>query len=75
MKYNYNIFISYRRNKGDIITAYDGKQIKNREEFKVAFKANENGDVTFQRLTDGEFVEHKKQIKDTDIVGFLDLTE
>lgn len=62
-------------NKGDIITAYDGKQIKNREEFKVAFKANENGDVTFQRLTDGEFVEHKKQIKDTDIVGFLDLTE
>ena len=62
-------------NKGDIIIGYDGKQIKNREEFKVAYKANENGEVTFLRLTEGEFVEHKKQISDTDIVGFLDLTE
>lgn len=61
--------------KGDIITAYEGMPIKDRGEFKVAYKANENGEVTFLRLTDGEFVEHKKQITDTDIVGFLDLTE
>ena len=61
--------------KGDIITAYDEKPIKDHEELKAAYKINENGEVTFLRLTDGEFVEHKKQITDTDIVGFLDLTE
>lgn len=61
--------------KGDIIIGYDGKPIKDLDEFKVAYKAYENGKVAFLRLADGNFVEHKKQIADTDIVGFLDLTE
>ncbi len=61
--------------KGDIIIGYDGNEIKNLEELKTAYTTNDKGDITFLRLTDGKFVEHKKQITDTDIVGFLDLTE
>lgn len=50
-------------------------KIQNLEELKTAYAVNDKGEITFLRLTDGKFVEHKKQITDTDIVGFLDLTE
>lgn len=61
--------------KGDIIIGYDGKDIKNHDELKIAYKKNKNGVVTYQRLINGEFEEYKKPLIETDIVGFLDLTE
>ena len=60
---------------GDIVVKYDNKPIKNHDEFKKAYKANSSGDVEFLRLQDGEFAEHKAQIAETDIIGFLELTE
>lgn len=60
---------------GDIVVKYDNKPIKNHDEFKKAYKANSSGDVEFLRLQDGEFAEHKVQIAETDIIGFLELTE
>lgn len=60
---------------GDIVVKYDNKSIKNLDEFKKAYKANPSGDVEYLRLQDGGFVEHKTQIVETDIIGFLELTE
>ncbi len=61
--------------QGDIVVQYDGKQIKNYSEFKEAYRNNELGEVVFLRLIDGNFETIKKQISETDIVGFLELTE
>lgn len=61
--------------KGDIVTEYNGKPIKDYDAFKAAFKADETGTVTFLRLDGSSFDEIKKPIEQTDIVGFLDLTE
>ncbi|MDO4746562.1 MAG: hypothetical protein Q4B18_08395, partial [Bacillota bacterium] len=61
--------------KGDIITHYNGKSVKNYEELKTAFKQNGNGKVTFIRLLNSKFTEMYFQWEETGIVGFLDLTE
>ena len=61
--------------KGDIITHYNGKSVKNYEELKTAFKQNEDGKVTFIRLLNSKFTEMYFQWEETGIVGFLDLTE
>ncbi len=60
---------------GDIIVGYNGNPIKNYEDFRVAYKTDNSGEVEFLRLIDGQFDEMKRQISDTDIVGLLDLTE
>ena len=60
---------------GDIVTGYDGEKIKSYEGFKEAYKKNQTGAVTYLRLEDGAFKEHTDPIDDTDIIGFLDLTE
>ncbi len=60
---------------GDIIIGYNGKPIKNYEDFRTAYKTDKSGEVEFLRLIDGRFDEMKRPISDTDIVGFLDLTE
>lgn len=60
---------------GDIITAYAGKSVKDYEALKAAFKQEENGQATFIRLINGEFVEMHYQWEETGIVGFLELTE
>lgn len=60
---------------GDIVVGYGGTPIKDYEEFKTAYRADESAEVEFLRFEDGQFDEYKKQIADTDIVGFLDLTE
>lgn len=60
---------------GDIVTGYDGEKIKSYEGFKEAYKKNQTGAVTYLRLEDGTFKEHTDPIDDTDIIGFLDLTE
>lgn len=61
--------------KGDIVTEYNGKPIKDYDAFKAAFKVDETGTVTFLRLDGSSFDEVKKPIEQTDIIGFLDLTE
>ncbi|MBE6310512.1 MAG: TIR domain-containing protein [Bacteroidales bacterium] len=61
--------------QGDIVVEYDGKEVKNYNSFKSAYKANNNGEVVFLRLNGSGFDEIKEQIKDTDIIGFLELTE
>lgn len=61
--------------KGDIIVGYDGKQVKDYDAFKTLYKENNNARVSFLRLVNGEFEEHEELIAETDIVGFLDLTE
>ena len=61
---------------GDIVVEYDGKAVKNYETFKTLYKANDSGSVKVLRVKDGELEEITiPQIKDTDIVGFVDLTE
>ncbi len=60
---------------GDIIVGYNGKPIKRYEDFRAAYKTDKSGEVEFLRLVDGRFDEMKSLISDTDIVGFLDLTE
>lgn len=60
---------------GDIVVGYDEKPIKNYDEFVSAYKANNNGVVSFLRLVDGKFEEHNVQIADIDVVGMIDLTE
>ena len=61
--------------QGDIIIKYCGSLIKNYEDLNNAFKADKNGEVVFLRLKDNYFEEITEQIKDTGIVGFLDLTD
>jgi hypothetical protein len=61
--------------QGDIVVEYDGKEVKNYDSFKNAYKANNNGEVVFLRLKGSGFDKIKEPIKDTDIVGFLELTE
>lgn len=61
--------------KGDIVIGYDGKAIKNYSEFNEAYKNNKSGEVVFLRNIDGHFEEFKEPITETDIVGFLELTE
>ncbi len=61
---------------GDIIVEYDGKAVKNYETFKTLYKANDSGSVKVLRAKDGNFEEITiPQIKDTNVVGFVDLTE
>ncbi len=60
---------------GAIIVGYNGKPIKTNEDFRAAYKTDNSGTVEFFRLIDGLFDEMKRPISDTDIVGFLDLTE
>lgn len=61
--------------KGDIVTEYDGKPVKDYDTFKALYKENKEGKVTFLRLNGNKFDEMEKPIEETDIVGFLDLTE
>ena len=61
--------------QGDIITAYNGNSIKSYEDLKSAFKTRKDGNVTYIRLQDGLFEEFTEILTDTDIIGFLDLTE
>jgi hypothetical protein len=61
---------------GDIIVEYDGKKIKNLADLNTAYNINEVGDVKILRLDNGVFKEMSiPQIKDVDMVGFIDLTE
>lgn len=61
---------------GDIIVEYDGKKIKNLADLNTAYNINEVGDVKILRLDNGAFKEMSiPQIKDVDMVGFIDLTE
>ncbi len=60
---------------GDIIVGYNGKPVKRYEDFRAEYKTDKSGEVEFLRLVDGRFDEMKRPISDTDIVGFLDLTE
>ncbi len=62
--------------KGDIIVEYDNVEIKSYEDFKAAYKTNKEGTVSFQRLVDGKFVDMETtNLRQTDIIGFLELTE
>ncbi len=49
--------------------------MKKYENCRIAYKTDNNGEVEFLRLIGGRFDEIKRPISDTDIVGFLDLTE
>ncbi len=61
---------------GDIIIGYDGKKVKNMADLNAAFRINKYGSVKLLRLIDGNLKEIVlPQIKDTDVVGFGDLTE
>ena len=60
---------------GDIIVGYNGRPIKDYDEFKAAYKENKSANVDFLRLIDGCFEDVNRSISDTDIIGFLDLTE
>ena len=61
--------------EGDIIVKYDNKPVKDYNAFKSAYKANDKAIVVFHRLINGEFEEFKQEIIDTDIIGFLNLTD
>ena len=61
--------------EGDIIVGYNGKRVKTYDDFKKAYKTNDSATVKFIRLTNGAFEEFEKPIADTDIIGFLNLTE
>ena len=61
---------------GDIIREYDGKKIKDLEDLNAAYRSNNAGSVKLLRLVNGNLEEITiPQIKDTDIVGFVGLTE
>jgi hypothetical protein len=61
---------------GDIIIGYDGKKVKKMADLNAAFRINKYGSVKLLRLIDGNLKEIVlPQIKDTDVVGFGDLTE
>lgn len=62
--------------RGDIVVDYNGNKIKNYEDFSVAYKSNKEGVVKFIRCNDaGRFDEIEEKIVNTDIIGFLELTE
>ena len=61
--------------QGDIVVEYDGQQITKYEDFSAAYKANKEGEVRYLRLSDEGFEECYAPIANTDIVGFLELTE
>ncbi len=61
--------------KGDIIVGYDGKPVKNYDELKVANSANSGAKMIFLRIVDGRFKAYEETVTNTDIIGFLELTE
>lgn len=60
---------------GDIVVWYDGLDIKSYDDFRNACKMNPGGVVRYLRLKEGGLEQHESALADTEIVGFLDLTE
>lgn len=61
--------------KGDIIIKYSGRDIRTYEDLKAAYKENETGNVTFLRVVNGKLQRFEDKLENTDIIGFLELTE
>lgn len=62
--------------RGDIVVGYNGDKIKCYDDFSMAYKSNKEGIVNFLRLNDaGRFDDIEEKIVNTDIIGFLELTE
>lgn len=61
--------------KGDIVVKYAGVKIKTYNDFKNAFQNTKDGVVDFIRVENGGFVQHSHTLVNSDIVGFLELTE
>lgn len=61
---------------GDIIFEFDGKDIKSRDDLKVAYSQNIDGEMKVYRLFDGVLkIKSIGKLTDSDIVGFLDIIE
>ncbi len=62
-------------NIGDIVVEYNGKTIKDYNEFKAAYNENASAKVGLLRVVNGRFEKVTHPMEASDIVGFIDLTE
>ena len=62
-------------NIGDIVVEYNGKTIKDYNEFKAAYNENPSAKVGLLRVINGRFERVTHPMEASDIVGFINLTE
>lgn len=60
---------------GDIVTEYNGRHITDYSSFRAAYQECRDGEVEFLRLEDGRLKAMSGRLEQSDIVGFLELTE
>lgn len=61
--------------KGDIFIRYNGEQIKTHDDFKAAYKKDSTGTATYLRVINGNLEEFESKMTNSNIIGFLELTE